>query len=70
MREKFYSLTEKLKNILKSLYGGHLAAPVHDKSIGNDQLLHPRCIPYVKRRYLSLTKLVLKGQGSILQASL
>ena len=30
MREKFYSLTEKVKNILKSLYGfgAHLAAPV------------------------------------------
>ena len=39
MREKFYSLTEKLKNILKSLYGfgGHLAAFVHDKLICNDQ---------------------------------
>ena len=41
MREKFYSLTEKLKNILKSLYGfgGHLTASVHDKLIGNEQFL-------------------------------
>ena len=41
MREKFYSLTEKLKNILKSLYdlGGHLAASVHGKLIDNDQFL-------------------------------
>ena len=41
MRKKFYSLIEKLKNILKSLYGfgRHLAASVHDKLIDNDQFL-------------------------------
>ena len=41
MRKAFYSIIEKLKNILKSLYGfgGHLAASVHDKLIDNDQFL-------------------------------